>query len=114
MRQKTFCMYDEDVYMWHHSRLKVGDEVILIERKREGSDSGSWSCVLHKGEGVEGNMNHNIKRYHGWRGTTDGVAINAHGVRKVIKVESLFDDNLKSMVIGQKITVGKDLHPEWE
>ena len=114
MRQKTFCMYDEDVYMWHHSRLKVGDEVILIERKREGSDSSSWICELYKGEGIGGNANPEIKRYHGWRGTSYGVAYYAHGVRKVIKVESLFDDTLKSVVIGQKITVGKDLHPEWE
>lgn len=32
--------------------------------------------------GVGGNSNPNIKRFHGWRGTTNDIATYAYGVRK--------------------------------
>jgi hypothetical protein len=35
---------------------------------------------------VPGNINHNIKRYFGWRGTTNNRAVYAHGVRMVEKI----------------------------
>ena len=36
------------------------------------------------GEGWRGNSDPNIKRYHGWRGTTDDWALYGEGVRKCI------------------------------
>jgi hypothetical protein len=36
------------------------------------------------GEGWSGNSDHTIKRYHGWRGTTDGWSLYGEGVRKCI------------------------------
>ena len=37
-------------------------------------------------DGMGGNSNQHIKRFHGWRGTTDDWAIYAHGVRKCTNV----------------------------
>ncbi|GEM_PF-3226149 len=96
--------------------LKEGDEVILYERKQEGADISSFHVIKHLGEGISGNANKEIKKYHGWRGTRDGIATYAHGVRKILKVGKL---PLKDAVdLGMydpyKITVSEDIHPEWD
>ena len=111
--QKTVYM---DVY--EAEELKKGDEVILCEKVVEGSvsDDGYFYVKKHLGEGIPGNLNKEIKRYHGWRGMTDGVAMYAYGVRKIIKIQILPDDTSDKYGLrkGYKITVGKDLHPDWE
>ncbi|WP_302814943.1 hypothetical protein [Ruthenibacterium lactatiformans] len=105
MTQKTFIT---------SKKFAVGDEVILIEEYREDNCSSSWwDAYRHTGSGVPGNMDREVKRYHGWRGTSYGVSLTAHGVRRVLKVVDL-GDNPEVMEHQYKITVGKDLHPDWE
>lgn len=105
MTQKTFTT---------SKKFAVGDEVILLEMYREPyCDSSWWDAVKHTGDGVPGNMNREIKRYHGWRGTSYGVSLNAHGVHRVTKVVDL-GDNPHDIGNLYKVTVGKDLHPDWE
>lgn len=106
MTQKTFIGNE------YQPRVSVGDEVILIETRREGCSASEWKCIPHTGYGIGGNLNENIKRYHGWRGTSYGVATYAHGIRKVLKVSSIVDPD--TGYDAQKITVGKDLHPDWD
>ena len=36
-------------------------------------------------EGYPGNSDNTIKRFHGWRGTTNDIAVYAHGVRVCTK-----------------------------
>ena len=36
--------------------------------------------------GFGGNMDHSVKRYHGWRGTTDNKHKQALGVREVLSI----------------------------
>lgn len=104
MKQKTFISNTE---------YAVGTEVILCSQNREGSSKDFYYCVAHKGAGIGGNLDHTQTRYHGWRGTTDGVERYAHGVRKVTRVVEL-GLNMESGEYEWKITVGADLHPEWD
>ena len=100
-------------------KVNPGDEVILISRSYEPLfDKEFFDIVPHKGEGISGNLNSAIKQYHGWRGTTNGCRKDAYGVRKVLKVVDLGEDEQwDSSTYGEtlyKVTVGKDIHPEWE
>ena len=101
MRQKTFISDTE---------FKIGDLVFLVEKVNTNQNYSTWYAYEWDGEGMEGNMNPNIKRYHGWRGTTNDNAYYAHSVRKVIKVTPLYEDF--DFPEYWKITVGKDLYPE--
>jgi len=42
---------------------------------------------LYLDEGFPGNSDHNIRSFHGWRGTTDDWSVNARGVRLCVSVE---------------------------
>ena len=106
MTQKTFIGNE------YQTRVAVGDEVILLEIRGHLGKKSEWKCVPFTGEGIGGNMNPDIKRFHGWRGTSFERAIFAHGVRRVIKASD-YEDPYTGYTV-QKITVGKDLHPEWE
>lgn len=57
--------------------------------------------------GFGGNMDRNIKRYHGWRGTSNDWEREALGVFEVMSIERQKNGRLK-------VTLSKDLHPEWE
>lgn len=118
MNQKTFIT---------ENPVSVGDLVILFERSNINSGSSKWDCIPWGGEGIEGNLNPHIKRYHGWRGTTNNVSIDAYGLRKVKKVIPMYYDfdydihylDTKTDITDVyiyvwKVTVGKDLHPEWD
>mgnify|MGYP007124305884 FL=1 len=54
---------------------------------KNSSDIIKQDFILFKadnGEGWGGNSDPNIKRYHGWRGTTDDWSLYGEGVRKCI------------------------------
>lgn len=57
-------------------------------------------------------MNPEIKRYHGWRGTSYGTATYAHGLREVIKISEPIE--YEDGYMYQKVTVGRDLSPDKE
>lgn len=100
MRQKTFVID-------YHTRFTPheGDEAILVCNTDIRTGDETW--YLYHGEGVPGNMNAAVKRYHGWRGTTANTSVDAFGLRRVEKVARTKDDEIK-------VTVGRDLHPDWE
>ena len=109
MTQKTFklnldCCLDDQP-----KGFKVGDEYTLVCFEDERTGKERFSLFLG---GIPGNKNLEILRFHGWRGTTEGVARYALGVRRIIKASEVKIDN--EGMYYQKITVGKDLHPDWE
>ena len=110
MEQKTFTVNETESAFRYLEGLKVGDEVVLTENKREGAKQEYWSCQIAP-DGIGGNMNSAVKRYHGWRGTTDGLSVTAHGLRKVQKIVRGVNKEGEETL---KITVGPDLHPEWD
>ena len=114
MNQKTIKITSDAAYYALHQELsdiKPGDEYILIEKRNVNTGLEWFELIRHTGEGVPGNLNSALTRYHGWRGTTNNVARYAHGVRKVIKVSDIENDGTDDYI---KVTVGKDLHPDWE
>lgn len=111
MRQKTFICRDT----WTNpicESMKVGDEFILIELANEKTLKSAWALRPNDG-GIGGNLDKSIRRYHGWRGSTNGVSVYAHGVRKVVKLGELKIDDFTGMYC-RKVTVGRDIHPGWE
>lgn len=105
MRQKTFT-YEPD---YTTPAVKVGDEVVLVEYNNVLKDT-TWWLPWVAPNGISGNMDPSVKRFHGWRGTTNDVAVYAHGLRKVLKVTSKVNERGDTVL---KVTVGRDLHPEW-
>lgn len=99
--KKTFLMES------YGSDFKPGDEVLLTEHYNISNNTTFWRIFHHTGKGVPGNENNHICRYHGWRGTTNDISVHAHGVRKVIAVSEYNAEMVK-------VTVGRDLHPDWE
>ena len=100
MTQKTLNHYVDTF----NPSVKVGDQVMLISKYDENSGSETWHIRVTQ-DGISGNMDATQKRFHGWRGTTNIISITAHGLRQVIKVVNNGD--------SQRVTVGKDLHPDW-
>ena len=94
-------------------KIKTDDEFILVEFENLMTGDSWFELRPDNGEGIPGNMDSDVCRYHGWRGTTNNIYEAAHGLRKVTKVSGiLWDDDEYDEYI--KVTVGKDLHPDWE
>jgi hypothetical protein len=88
------------------SRIQVGAEMTLVSSERlSGPARGAVVWHLHQGP-VAGNSDHRLAKYHGWRGTTDDVFVEAHGVRRVLRIRALRNRTVA-------VTVGDDLHPDW-
>ena len=94
-------------YEWIESKIQVGEKMVLVSSEDVGPGSKSkerYYLIADKG-GVSGNMDRDIKRYHGWRGTTNNSSVYAHGLREVIKISERKNGDIY-------VTVGKDLKPE--
>ena len=84
---------------------KVGDKVLVLHYYNESNLNGEWYDISkrHAEEGYPGNMDHTVKRFHGWRGTYNNISTNAMGVYEIKKVEELdkWGDEIK-VTIGRK------------
>lgn len=86
--------------------LNVGDVYAVAVEK--DTMSGAKQYIFKSADsGFGGNMNRSIKRYHGWRGTSNNWSRDALGVFDVLKIERQKNGRLK-------VTLSKDLHPDWE
>ena len=85
MRQKTFKISNLELDF----EPKVGQAVILISHENVMSGGKEEFSIVKDHGGIRGNVDSSIKRYHGWRGTTNDVALYAHGLRKIIKAEAV-------------------------
>jgi len=68
--------------------LKPGTLAVIT---REGYDDmvpGMSISAVDEG-GIPGNQDINVRRYYGWRGTTDGWTVHALGVHRVLKLRQL-------------------------
>lgn len=125
MNQKTVYIDPTNNYTsaFRPESAKVGDEVILVECTDINTGDSWFKLVPHNGHGIPGIGDHSICRYHDWRGTTSGISIWAHGLRKITKITlSSYDEVLKRKMEGlpirrkdlHAVTVGKDIQPDWE
>jgi hypothetical protein len=115
MKQKTVYLDRFDA-----RRFTVGQEVVLVCRENlmTGSEEYELRPLADFPDGIPGNANSSIRCFHGWRGTTNNVYVTALGVREVIAVApSNRNHPLSDPYYPEKlwkVTVGKDIHPDWE
>jgi hypothetical protein len=102
----------EYVYDWVPSPYKIGERVMLVSHTnvspnaiRAGKNIDAYSLIFNAPDGIAGNLNRNITRFHGWRGTTQDVSCYAHGLREIIKIRELKNGRVA-------VTVGADLKPD--
>lgn len=111
IRKKTVvCVKTSDM-------LNVDDEVILIELSDDDNGTVEYEVVKHDGNGVKGVGEDTSTKYHGWRGSSHGISIFALGVRRITNVGEVYERSAGHYKYRQevyKVTVGDDLHPEWE
>ena len=91
-----------DEYQAMGDRFAVGDKVLVL--LKEDFNSGEEWYTLSKTyaeTGYPGNIDHNEFRFHGWRGTTNNIAVTACGVYEIKKVQELEDYKVK-ITIGRK------------
>jgi hypothetical protein len=102
--------YEFSYYVWRDTKYRVGAVVILCSNVspnaiRNGHDNPVFRLVFDCPDGIPGNSNRNIKRFHGWRGTNNDVSNYAYGMRKIIKIRTMKNGDIA-------VTVGPDIMPD--
>ena len=99
---------------WAESKYKIGAKVMLVSTENVSPDAlrAGWakedfSVIFDVENGIGGNMNNEITRYHGWRGTTSDIQTYAYGLREITKIRELKNGKVA-------VTVGPDLYPKEE
>lgn len=83
---KTVYIITEDFFGVDFDNIKVGDKYILVERTNINTGKTEYKIRKDNGEGIPGNMDASVKRYHGWRGTTDNISVYAYGLREIERI----------------------------
>lgn len=104
MRQKTFKTTE---------CFTIGEQVLLYSKQHEGGKEVFYASVEYAKTGYPGNMNCDICRFHGWRGTSYGTATYAYGVREVKKITPTLEKDYAGNPI-YKVTVGQDIASDKE
>lgn len=107
---KTVYIITEDRYGLDLDDIKIGDKYILIERTNTNTGKTEYRFREDNGEGIGGNMDYNVKRYHGWRGTTNNISVYAEGLRRIERI-----DSIKTAIDGTrtvKVKLSADLLPD--
>ena len=102
------CETGEEIgcFEWKRTDIKIGAKVMLVsERNISTYDESEFVLVFNAPDGIPGNDNSDIKRFHGWRGTTCDIEVVAHGLRKIIKISELKNSDIS-------VTVGQDICPD--
>lgn len=114
--QRTVKIYMNETYTGpmgsvNPKSIKTGDEFILVEFENLVTGDRWYKLYPDNGKGVPGNLQPVEYCYHGWRGTTNNIRKEAHGLRKVTKVSEVrWDEREHDEYI--KVTVGKDIRPD--
>ena len=74
--------------------ITPGAMFVLYSRENVLTNVETFHVIPDNGEGIGGNMDPHIRRYHGWRGTSSNISVTALGLRRVIEVKSpaVYDD----------------------
>ena len=97
----TIGMDDRD---WFYSDVDVGDVAILVKRENILTGKKSYYLAPDHG-GICSNLNSEVKRYHGWRGTTDNIRIEAMGLRQIIAAHICKNGRVR-------VWLSRDLYPD--
>ncbi len=84
-----------ETWGWHPTRYQVGAQAVLVSSTdvstnaiRSGKNVPHFSLSFDL-DGVPGNSNPKIKSTIGWRGTTDDLSVDAHGIVTIRKIHVL-------------------------
>ena len=84
----TIRMTEEEFQLHNYDIGKIIEgEIYTVVSYTDTLRGGEWYRLIpgdHGGAG--GNMDPKVKRYHGWRGTTNDIAKYADGLRRVEKI----------------------------
>mgnify|MGYP003394374848 CR=1 FL=1 len=83
------------IWDWHQTKYAVGNQAVLVSSTQFGRSQYHLYFDL---DGVPGNSDASIRRTEGWRGTTDDVSVDAHGVVKNKKIRKLKNGNISVTV----------------
>lgn len=108
---KTVYTITESLYGINLDDLKIGDNYILVSRENILTGSTTYRLVPDNG-GISGNMDPSIKRYHGWRGTTNDISTYAYGLRRIERIDAIKGDAFGNRSV--KVKLSADLKPEEE
>lgn len=76
------------------TEINPGDAVLVYSCTNDITGFEEWciskSCAEN---GYPGNMDGNERRFHGWRGTTNNIRVEAHGVYTVKSVDHISKRN---------------------
>lgn len=128
MKKKGFsipsCVHINNDDLWDEYGGKlppVGTEVILVhivDESRPSVDYWRIHPTAHQPatmeDGIAGNMNREIKLFHGWRGTSNNTSVTAHGVHAVINAKQIHRPASEIDVPLYEIEISEDIHPDWD
>lgn len=106
MAKLVIYMSEYEAYDRFGGAPEMGKEFKVLERTDTMTGNVinyNFSEDVTKGWG--GNMNSEIKRFHGWRGTTNNISAEALGIRRIEKVTEYKNGSVR-------ILMSEDLHPE--
>lgn len=88
--------------------IRVGGVYKVMRYEHEWKDDPAQYKFLSDIEtGWPGNLDSSIRRYHGWRGTTNNIYAEALGVFEVL-------DIVEQKNGMYRVKLSADLHPDWE
>lgn len=100
--------YEMPAYCWQPTNYRVGARCVLASVTnvspnaiRAGENNPDFYLVFDE-DGIGGNSKPQIKRLHGWRGTTNDRSVDAHGLREIVSVRALKNGDVA-------VTVGPDV-----
>ena len=98
-------VYLQDTYEWVPSSIKIGSKKVVFSIEDVGPNSDGKIVYDFRSGPVPGNSDRTITRYHGWRGTSDDISVEALGERRIKKITEL-----KSGIVAVKF--GRDISPD--
>lgn len=104
----TYKLDRFETYRWIDRDLMPGTPVLVISKENLMTGETAYELsTIHAESGFPANMDSADKRFHGWRGTTNDIRVEAHGVYKV-KLREVFPEYLKVTLSHNDIKDGED------
>lgn len=97
-------MHEDDIIR-NELDLTPGTEYIVVEKTDILKGTRWHELRRHTEGGIPGNMDSKVRRYHGWRGTTNNISTDAMGLRRVLRITNYKNGSVK-------ITLSDDLLPD--
>ncbi len=104
----------QPIYKWMKTKYKIGETVMLVSNTnvspnaiRNGFNTEEYFLAFDCPDGIPGNANKNITRYHGWRGTNNDNSTYAHGLRKITRIRYLKNGQV-AITVGRDLTITED------